>query len=187
MSKKQLSLYREQAAASIAEEKKKQDDDRRKWDAEVAAKKAAKLAAAEEKEGKTATASTASASPVGEPATAPALAPSPLPSPVSVFNKEGYLNKQGEKNTSWKQRYFRLVVEGDGYALHYFKTDTSAKLLGAIIVSGSTQIKLCEGVGGGAFVFGVTPVNARTYLLSAPDDGLRQEWVAVITNLIGGQ
>ena len=41
---------------------------------------------------------------------------SSLPSPVVDIQskKEGFLNKQGEKNKGWKQRYFRLVSESNG-------------------------------------------------------------------------
>jgi len=96
--------------------------------------------------------------------------------------KKGWLEKRGEINSAWKNRYFVLKKENTyrdiPKTLWYFKDEESARMN----KGGSTiQIEQSSSVersaqGGRAHVFDVrTP--ARTYTLSAPSEAELMEWI----------
>ncbi|XP_062387850.1 sesquipedalian-1 [Sardina pilchardus] len=91
------------------------------------------------------------------------------PSPV---DKEGYLFKKRERNTSYQRRWFVLK----GNLLFYQERPADRHLLGVIVLEGCTvQPNLPEGQHCFSLVF--TGLGLRTYRLAAEDCLSQESWV----------
>lgn len=93
----------------------------------------------------------------------------------SPADKEGYLSKKGEVNTSYQRRWFVLR----GNILFYFDKKGDREPVGLIILE-NTSIQLCESEEEHAFSIVYEGPSQRTYKLAADDQQTLEAWLKVL-------
>ncbi|KAJ8414206.1 hypothetical protein AAFF_G00050760 [Aldrovandia affinis] len=95
----------------------------------------------------------------------------------SPVDKEGYLYKKGERNTSYQKRWFVLK----GNLLFYKDRPGDRDLIGVIVLEGCS-VQLCESEEQFAFslVFSETGLGLRTYKLAAEDQPNQESWIKAL-------
>lgn len=93
----------------------------------------------------------------------------------SPADKEGYLSKKGEVNTSYQRRWFVLR----GNILFYFDKKGDREPLGLIILE-NASIQLCESDEEHAFSIVYDGPAKRTYKLAADDQQTLEAWLKVL-------
>ncbi|XP_029569031.1 myosin regulatory light chain 2, skeletal muscle isoform X1 [Salmo trutta] len=94
----------------------------------------------------------------------------------SPVDKEGYLYKKGERNTSYQKRWFMLKAN----LLFYKDRPNHRDLLGVIVLEGCS-VQLCESEEQFAFslVWSGEP-GLRTYKLAAEDQPSQESWIRAL-------
>ncbi|XP_029932979.1 sesquipedalian-1-like [Myripristis murdjan] len=93
----------------------------------------------------------------------------------SPVDKEGYLNKKGERNTSYQKRW--CVLKGN--LLFYKERHTDRDLLGVIVLEGCT-VQLCESEEQFAFSLVWSEPGLRTYKFAAEDQASQESWIKAL-------
>jgi len=92
-------------------------------------------------------------------------------------DKEGYLNKRGEVNKSFRKRWFVLK----GNLLYYFEKKIDKEPVGVIIVEGCT-VELAEEDQPYSFKLVFHGPGDRTFILGADSQELMEEWMKAIAS-----
>jgi len=103
--------------------------------------------------------------------------------------KSGWLTKQGHIFRTWKKRWFVLEEQ----LLKYYKaadestSTANPEKMGDSDMKGCISIQNCKVVtlppadaAGRSFCFQLTPVSGKIFLICAPDDEAREQWMAAI-------
>ncbi|KAJ8284312.1 hypothetical protein COCON_G00031620 [Conger conger] len=93
----------------------------------------------------------------------------------SPVDKEGYLYKKGERNTSYQKRWFILK----GNLLFYKDRPGDRDLIGVIVLEGCS-VQLCESEEQFAFSLVFSGTGLRTYKLSAEDQQSQESWIKAL-------
>ncbi|XP_067100203.1 sesquipedalian-1-like isoform X2 [Osmerus mordax] len=93
----------------------------------------------------------------------------------SPVDKEGYLYKKGERNTSYQKRWFVLK----GNLLFYQDRPGDRNLLGVIILEGCA-VQLCESEEQFAFSLVWSGPGLRTYKLAADNQDAQEAWIKAL-------
>ncbi|XP_076008290.1 sesquipedalian-1-like [Genypterus blacodes] len=93
----------------------------------------------------------------------------------SPVDKEGYLNKKGERNTSYQKRW--CVLKGN--LLFYKDRPTDKDLAGVIVLEGCT-VQLCESEEQFAFSLVWSEPGLRTYKFAADDQAGQESWIKAL-------
>ncbi|KAL4617779.1 sesquipedalian-1-like isoform X1 [Arapaima gigas] len=93
----------------------------------------------------------------------------------SPVDKEGYLYKKGERNTSYQKRWFVLK----GNLLFYKDRPGDRDLLGVIVLEGCS-VQLCESDEQFAFSLVFSGAGHRTYKLAAEDQPSQESWIKAL-------
>ncbi|XP_006009082.1 sesquipedalian-1 [Latimeria chalumnae] len=94
----------------------------------------------------------------------------------SPVDKEGFLWKKGEVNTSYQKRWFVLK----GNHLFYFERKGDRDPVGVIVLE-DCSIQLCESDEEFAFAVVFAGAGLRTYKLSAEDEPTLESWVKALS------
>lgn len=121
-------------------------------------------------------------------------------SPTDPCDTEGWLNKLGYNRQNWKRRYFTVQAavqkpstqnetgKKDRIHLCYWSDDKKAKMVGSVSIKGGKIFTYGTSywpriVG---FHFGLQPfLNDRTYILEAPTEDIRTQWVSALQEAEG--
>lgn len=93
----------------------------------------------------------------------------------SPVDKEGYLNKKGELNTSYQRRWFVLK----GNLLFYFERRGERDPLGLIVLEGCS-VELCESDEEFAFALVYNDPGLRMYKMAAESQASLEAWIKVL-------
>ncbi|XP_071752053.2 sesquipedalian-1-like isoform X3 [Centroberyx gerrardi] len=93
----------------------------------------------------------------------------------SPVDKEGYLYKKGERNTSYQKRWFVLK----GNLLFYKDRPADRDLIGVIVLEGCT-VQLCESEEQFAFSLVWSEPGLRTYKFAAEDQAGQESWIKAL-------
>ncbi|KAG5854771.1 sesquipedalian-1 [Anguilla rostrata] len=93
----------------------------------------------------------------------------------SPVDKEGYLYKKGERNTSYQKRWFTLK----GNLLFYKDRPGDRDLIGVIVLEGCS-VQLCESEEQFAFSLVFSGTGLRTYKLAAEDQQSQESWIKAL-------
>ncbi|KAM6951311.1 sesquipedalian-1-like [Aplochiton taeniatus] len=93
----------------------------------------------------------------------------------SPVDKEGYLNKKGERNTSYQKRWFVLK----GNLLFYKDRPADRDLIGFIVLE-DCSVQLCESEEPFAFSLVWNAPGLRTYKLAAEDQASQESWIKAL-------
>ncbi|KAG9350037.1 hypothetical protein JZ751_026390 [Albula glossodonta] len=93
----------------------------------------------------------------------------------SPVDKEGYLYKKGERNTSYQKRWFVLK----GNLLFYKDRPADRDLIGVIVLEGCS-VQLCESEEQFAFSLVFSGTGLRTYKLAAEDQLSQESWIKAL-------
>ncbi|XP_048868849.1 sesquipedalian-1 [Brienomyrus brachyistius] len=93
----------------------------------------------------------------------------------SPVDKEGYLCKKGERNTSYQKRWFVLK----GNLLFYKERHGEREPLGVIVLEGCS-VQLCESEEQHAFSLVFSGVGHRTYKFAAEDQKSQESWIKAL-------
>ncbi|KAJ8364410.1 hypothetical protein SKAU_G00132410 [Synaphobranchus kaupii] len=93
----------------------------------------------------------------------------------SPVDKEGYLYKKGERNTSYQRRWFVLK----GNLLFYKDRPGDRDLIGVIVLEGCS-IQLCESEEQFAFSLVFSGTGLRTYKLATEDQQSQESWIKAL-------
>ncbi|KAG7492197.1 hypothetical protein MATL_G00011950 [Megalops atlanticus] len=93
----------------------------------------------------------------------------------SPVDKEGYLYKKGERNTSYQKRWFVLK----GNLLFYKDRPGDRDLIGVIVLEGCS-VQLCESDEQFAFSLVFSGAGLRTYKLAAEDQPSQESWIKAL-------
>lgn len=94
---------------------------------------------------------------------------------TSPVDKEGYLYKKRERNTTYLRRWFVLK----GNLLFYQERPGDRNLLGVIVLEGC-MVQACETDGQFCFSLVFTGPGLRTYRLAADDHLSQESWIAAL-------
>ncbi|XP_069100473.1 sesquipedalian-1-like [Pleurodeles waltl] len=94
---------------------------------------------------------------------------------ASPVDKEGYLNKKGELNTSYQRRWFVLK----GNLLFYFERRGERDPLGLIVLEGCS-VELCESDEEFAFALVYSDPGLRMYKMAAESQASLEAWIKVL-------
>ncbi|XP_056609551.1 sesquipedalian-1 isoform X2 [Triplophysa dalaica] len=94
---------------------------------------------------------------------------------TSPVDKEGYLYKKRERNTTYLRRWFVLK----GNLLYYQERPGDRNLLGVIVLEGC-MVQACETDGQFCFSLVFTGPGLRTYRLAADDHLSQENWVSAL-------
>lgn len=93
----------------------------------------------------------------------------------SPVDKEGYLHKKGEINTSYQKRW--CVLKGN--LLFYKERPGDKDLIGVIVLEGCT-VQLCESEEQFAFSLVWNELGLRTYKFAAEDQAGQESWIKAL-------
>jgi len=101
--------------------------------------------------------------------------------------KKGWLEKRGEVNTAWKNRYFVLTAEDPvnevAKMLRYYKSEEEyrlAKTGGAIDIDDNVKVSKGSSIDPDHPFYFEVATAGRTYALCAPSDGDLGEWIQAL-------
>ncbi|XP_029462651.1 sesquipedalian-1-like [Rhinatrema bivittatum] len=92
-------------------------------------------------------------------------------------DKEGYLYKKGELNTSYQRRWFLLR----GNCLFYFERHGDHEPLGIIVLE-SCSVELCNSDEQFAFAVAFKDPSLRIYKMAAEDQASLEAWMKALTS-----
>nr|XP_033800251.1 sesquipedalian-1-like [Geotrypetes seraphini]XP_033800252.1 sesquipedalian-1-like [Geotrypetes seraphini] len=92
-------------------------------------------------------------------------------------DKEGYLYKKGELNTSYQRRWFCLR----GNFLFYFERCGDREPLGIIVLEGCS-VELCKSDEAFAFAVAFQGPGLRAYKMAAEDQASMEAWIRALTS-----
>jgi len=105
----------------------------------------------------------------------------------SSILKKGWLEKRGEINTAWKNRYFVLTgedaVNDVPKMLRYFKDEESYRIArtgGSIEIDENVKVSMGSAIDPDHPHYFEILTEGRTYNLCAPSDGDLQEWITAL-------
>ncbi|XP_034049267.1 sesquipedalian-1-like isoform X2 [Thalassophryne amazonica] len=93
----------------------------------------------------------------------------------SPVDKEGYLYKKGERNTSYQKRW--CVLKGN--LLFYKDRPADRDLIGVIVLEGCT-VQLCESEEQFAFALVWSEPGLRTYKFAAENQASQESWIKAL-------
>lgn len=94
---------------------------------------------------------------------------------TSPVDKEGYLYKKGERNTSYQKRW--CVLKGN--LLFYKDRPADRDVIGVIVLEGCT-VQLCESEEQFAFSLVWSEPGLRTYKFAAEDQASQESWIKAL-------
>lgn len=94
---------------------------------------------------------------------------------TTPVDKEGYLYKKRERNTTYLRRWFVLK----GNLLYYQERPGDRNLLGVIVLEGC-MVQVCETDGEFSFSLVFTGPGLRTYRLAADDHLSQESWISAL-------
>ncbi|XP_030065501.1 sesquipedalian-1 isoform X2 [Microcaecilia unicolor] len=96
---------------------------------------------------------------------------------ITSPDKEGYLYKKGELNTSYQRRWFCLR----GNFLFYFERCGDREPLGIIVLEGCS-VELCKSDEAFAFAVAFQGPSLRAYKMAAEDQASMEAWIRALTS-----